>query len=78
MTTPTEPYAPLVPKKVRDVAYWTLFVLSAATLLVAGIAPIYATAIVATQILATVGVVTGVSGFIAGGLGVAYRPGASK
>lgn len=73
-----ELYQPQVPSKVRDVAYWAGFIVAAVVLLVTGIAPIYATAIVATQITATAGVISAVFAFIAGGLGVAFRPGAQN
>lgn len=58
----------------RTVAYYLLLTLSGLVLLAQGLAPIWLDDPAATQVVATTGVVTGVAGLIAGGLGVAYRP----
>lgn len=68
-------YRPEVPKRVRDVVYWATLGVSAAGLLVSGLAGIW-TPDIAPQVLATTGVATGVMGVIGGGVGVVYRPGA--
>lgn len=70
-------YRPEVPKRVRDVVYWATLGVSAAALLVSGLAGIW-TPDIAPQILATTGVATGVMGVIGGGVGVIYRPGAQR
>lgn len=70
-----EPYRPEVPKRVRDAVYWATLGVAAASLLVSGLAGIWAPDI-APEVLATTGVVTGVMGIIGGGVGVIYRPGA--
>lgn len=67
-------YQPTVPARVRDVAYYVALVTGAlatgATGVVAALAPDVAPAVAAVS-----GAVTGVVATIAGGLGVAYRPG---
>jgi hypothetical protein len=63
-----------VPPKVRTAAYYILLVVSALVLLATGLAPIWLSDDLATRIVATCGVITGVAGLVAGGLGVAYRP----
>ena len=75
MSTPNpEPARPEVPKKVRRVAYYVLLAVSALVLLAQGLAPIWLPDPVGGQVVSSAGVVTGVVGLIAGGLGVAYRP----
>lgn len=76
-TTDTEaaqPDIPAVPARVRAIAYYVLLALSAVVAMVSGLAPIWLTDPVATQVVATAGQATAVAGMIAGGLGVAYRP----
>ena len=65
---------PAVPPKVRTAAY---FLLLAAGVLVAaaqGLAPIWLDEETAARVVQSAGVISGVMGIIAGGLGVAYRP----
>ena len=71
------PTPPVVPERVRTVAYFLLFGVTALVLLVTGITPIWFQS-VAQQVVATGGVLSSVIGFIAGGLGVAYRPTAGR
>jgi hypothetical protein len=77
MSTPTTPTTPAVPERVRTVAYFVMLGASALVLLCTGLAPVWLGPDVATQVVASGGVVTSVLGLIAGGLGVAYRPTAS-
>jgi len=65
---------PAVPPIVRTVAYFVLLAISAAVLIVTGLATIWLAPDMATKIVASGGVVTSALGVIAGGLGVAYRP----
>lgn len=65
---------PAIPARVRTVTYFALLAVSALVLLATGLAPIWLSDPQATQVVATAGVVSGVAGLIAGGLGVAYRP----
>ena len=65
---------PAVPEQVRAVAYFLLLGASALVLLAQGLAPIWLADPTAGQVVQSAGVVSGVFGFIAGGLGVAYRP----
>ncbi|WP_282946930.1 hypothetical protein [Cellulomonas endometrii] len=66
--------SPAVPPRVRTVAYFILLGVSALVLLATGLAPIWFDDPQAQQIAATAGVISGVAGLIAGGLGVTYRP----
>lgn len=68
-------YRPQVSPRVRDAVYWATLGVAAASLLVSGLAGIWAPDI-APEVLATTGVVSGVMGVIGGGVGVVYRPGA--
>lgn len=70
-------YRPTVPAGVRDGVYWTTLGAAAASALASGIAGIWFPEI-AGQVLATGGVLTTVMGIIGGGVGVVYRPGASR
>ena len=70
----TDPDTPAIPARVRTTAYFVLLGASALILLVTGLAPIWLTDPSATQVIATSGVISGVLGVIAGGLGVTYRP----
>lgn len=77
MTIPTPtptPSAPAVPERVRTVAYFLLLGASAVVLLSQGLGEIWLAEDVAVKVTASAGVVSGVLGLIAGGLGVAYRP----
>lgn len=65
---------PAVPARVRTVAYFVLLGASALVLLITGLAPIWLLEDLAVRVVATGGVVSGVLGVVAGGLGVAYRP----
>ena len=65
---------PAVPPIVRTVAYFVLLAISAAVLIVTGLATIWLAPDMATKIVASGGVITSALGVIAGGLGVAYRP----
>ncbi len=74
-TTPdVQNETPAVPTRVRAVAYFVLLGVSALALLATGLAPIWLDGEVATRVVASAGVLTGVVGLIGGGLGVAYRP----
>lgn len=66
--------APAVPAPVRTVAYFALLGVSALVLLATGLAPIWLDDPTATRVVASAGVLSGVAGLLAGGLGVAYRP----
>lgn len=66
--------SPAVPARVRTVAYFVLLGVSALVLLATGLAPIWFDDPQAQQVAATAGVISGVAGLIAGGLGVTYRP----
>lgn len=66
--------APAVPPRVRTIAYFVLLGVSALVLLATGLAPIWFDDPDAQRVAATAGVISGVAGLIAGGLGVTYRP----
>lgn len=68
------PGTPAIPARIRSCAYFVLLSASTLVLLATGLAPIWLTAPSATQVVATGGVISGVLGVIAGGLGVTYRP----
>lgn len=70
-------YRPSVPVSVRDGVYWITLGTAAASALASGVAGIWFPDI-AGQVLATGGVATTVMGIIGGGVGVVYRPGASR
>ncbi|WP_067201864.1 hypothetical protein [Microbacterium sp. XT11] len=70
-------YRPNVPVRVRDAVYWTTLATAAASALASGVAGIWFPDI-APQVLATGGVATTVMGIIGGGVGVVYRPSASR
>lgn len=63
-----------IPATARTAAYVIGLVVGAIVLTAQGVAPIWFAPDVGEQITATAGVVGGVAAFIAGGLGVAYRP----
>lgn len=65
---------PAVPERVRTVAYFVGLVAGALVLSATGIAPIWLEPEAAERVVSTAGVVSGVAAFVAGGLGVAYRP----
>ncbi|MCG7285344.1 hypothetical protein MHY85_05060 [Cellulomonas sp. ACRRI] len=65
---------PAIPARVRTVTYFILLGVSALVLLATGLAPIWFEDPQAQQVAATAGVISGVAGLIAGGLGVTYRP----
>jgi hypothetical protein len=67
-------FTPAIPARVRTVAYFALLALSAVVLLAQGLAPVWLDPDTADQVVRSAGVVTGVAGLIAGGLGVTYRP----
>jgi uncharacterized membrane protein HdeD (DUF308 family) len=67
-------FTPAIPARVRTIAYFVLLALSAVVLCAQGLAPIWLDPDTADQVVRTAGVVTGVAGLIAGGLGVTYRP----
>lgn len=67
-------YTPAVPPVVRSVAYWLNLFVGAVVLLSVGLAPIWLGDEVATKVVASGAVVTAAVGFVAGALGVAYRP----
>lgn len=73
MTTP-DPYEPNVPERVRTVAYFILFGAGALVLLATGLSPIWLEEDMASKVVQSAGVVSGVCAFLGGGLGVAYRP----
>jgi hypothetical protein len=68
-------YKPEVPKRVRDIAYFTGLGVSALTLLAVGIVTIWAPDY-ASQAAQTGVIVSTTTGIVVGGLGVVYRPGA--
>lgn len=72
-TAPTAD-VPTVPARVRTVAYFLGLATGALVLLATGIAPIWLAPDVADHVVSTAGVISGVAAFIAGGLGVAFRP----
>lgn len=74
---PETDYRPAVDPKIRDAVYWTTLGTAAASALASGVAGIWFPDI-AAQVLATGGVATTVMGIIGGGVGVVYRPGASR
>lgn len=82
MTTPLpyvppadeEPDAPSVPARVRTVAYFLGLTTGALVLAATGIAPIWLDPDTSERVVSTAGVASGVAAFVAGGLGVAYRP----
>lgn len=66
--------APAVPERVRTWVYFLLLAASVLVMLATGLAPIWLGDDAAARVVASAGVVSGVLGTIAGGLGVAYRP----
>lgn len=66
--------APAVPERFRTVAYFIGLIAGALVLLAMGVVPIWFEPEIAERIVSTAGVVSGVAAFVAGGLGVAYRP----
>lgn len=62
-----------IPPIVRTVAYWTIFIVSVVGLLGVGLAPIWWPDLT-DKIGQTWTVIANAIGFIAGGLGVVYRP----
>lgn len=64
----------MIPPQVRTTAYFSIFGASAVVLLASGLAGVWLDGEVAVKVIASCGVVTSVLGFIAGGLGIAYRP----
>ena len=73
-TPPPVAPAPEVPPRFRTVAYFVGLIAGALVLLATGLAPIWFAPEVAENIQGTAGVISGVAAFVAGGLGVAYRP----
>jgi len=73
-TGPFNTDSPSVPARVRTVAYFLGLVAGALVLAATGIAPVWFEPDVADQVVRTAGVISGVAAFVAGGLGVAYRP----
>ncbi len=73
MSTTTDTTSPSVPPRVRTAVYFLALAVSAAVLLVTGMAAIW-TPEHAERIAASGGVITGVVAFVTAGLGVAYRP----
>lgn len=66
--------APAVPDRVRTVAYFVGLVAGALVLATVGIAPIWLDPETSERVVSTAGVLSAVAAFIAGGLGVVYRP----
>jgi hypothetical protein len=73
-TDPTAADVPAVPARVRTVTYFVLLGVSALVLLTTGLAPLWLDDPTATRLVASAGVLSGVAGLLAGGLGVTYRP----
>ena len=69
-------YEPQVPPRVRDIVYWTGFIIGGLSLLVTGITAIWWPEN-APQIASTALVIGGVASWVSSGLGVVYRPGVS-
>lgn len=65
---------PAVPPRVRTVAYFVGLITGALVLAATGLAPVWLAPEVAEDVVSTAGVLSGVAAFVAGGLGVAYRP----
>ena len=65
---------PAVPAHIRTAAYYVGLVLGALTLAASGLAGIWLDPELAERVASSAGVISGVGAFIAGGLGVAYRP----
>ena len=72
--TPATPSTPTVPPHVRSVVYYIGLAIGALTLAATGLAPIWLSPDLADQVASSAGVISGVGAFIAGGLGVIYRP----
>ena len=72
--TPATPSTPTVPARVRTVTYYIGLAIGALTLAATGLAPIWLPPELADQVASSAGVISGVGAFIAGGLGVIYRP----
>lgn len=64
---------PVVPERVRTVAYWATLGTAALGLLVPGLVDVWVPGI-SEPVAATVDVVSGVVALVGGGLGVIYRP----
>ena len=65
---------PAVPPRVRSATYYIGLAIGALTLAATGLAPIWLSPDLADQVASSAGVISGVGAFVAGGLGVAYRP----
>ena len=65
---------PAVPARVRTVTYYIGLAIGALTLAASGLAGIWLDPELAERVASSAGVISGVSAFVAGGLGVAYRP----
>ena len=65
---------PTVPARVRTATYYIGLAIGALTLAATGLAPIWLPPDLADQVASSAGVISGVGAFIAGGLGVIYRP----
>ena len=75
MTNPdATPATPTVPARVRTATYYIGLAIGALTLAATGLAPIWLSPDLADQVASSAGVISGVGAFIAGGLGVIYRP----
>ena len=65
---------PAVPPRVRSVVYYAGLIIGALTLAASGLAGIWLDPELAERVASSAGVISGVGAFVAGGLGVAYRP----
>ena len=73
-----EPYNPSVSAKVRDYAYFIGLAVAFLSFTIAGIAQVWFDSATGTAIAATVGMISSGYNIISSGLGVVYRPGASR
>ena len=74
MANQHEAYTPTVPVQVRTVTYFVTVGVSALTIAIVGLSPIWFETSLSAQITASASVIGASVAFIAGALGVAYRP----
>ena len=74
MANQHEAYTPTVSTQVRTVTYFVTVVVSALTIVVIGLSPVWFDSDLSAQITASASVIGASVAFIAGALGVAYRP----
>jgi len=67
-------YTPVIPDKIRTIAYFTTVIVSALTLGITLLAPVWLNPELAAQVKETATILGSTVALITGALGVAYRP----